>query len=248
MENIKVLLIEDEELARNLLKALLKEFSELEIIGECGDGFSGAKAINELKPDLIFLDVQMPKLTGFELLELIEHKPEIIFTTAYDEFALKAFEMNAVDYLLKPFSNARLEQSIKKAIDKIRSKVKNSPIEAVKNFIDTESSKIIDRVLIKKNSQIIVIPTDHIKYIEAQDDYVMVYADEGRFLKQKTMAYFEQHLNPNRFVRVHRSYIVQLSEIDKIELYEKDSYLLMLKNGAKLKASKTGYKKLKEML
>ncbi|MEI7595039.1 MAG: LytTR family transcriptional regulator DNA-binding domain-containing protein [Bacteroidota bacterium] len=250
MESIKVLIIEDEELARNLLKTLLAEFEELEIIGECSDGFSGAKAINELKPDLIFLDVQMPKLTGFELLELIDHKPEVIFTTAYDEFALKAFEMNAVDYLLKPFSNSRLAQSIKKAAEKIYSKEKQEPksIESLKTYIETENTKILDRILIKKNSQIIVVPADHVKYIEAQDDYVMIYATEGRFLKQKTMSFFEEHLNPSRFVRIHRSFIVQISEIDKIELYEKDSYLVLLKDGTKLKASKTGYKKLKEML
>lgn len=246
---MKVLIIEDEELARELLKSYLADYAQIEIVGECGDGFAGVKAIQEKQPDLIFLDVQMPKLTGFEMLELLDKKPEIIFTTAYDEYALKAFEENAVDYLLKPFSNIRLDQSMQKVFERLKNKKAEEPkeLESLQSFIDT-GSKVLDRVLIKKGNQLIVVPVDHINYIESADDYVMIYSQEGRFLKQKTMSFFETHLNSNNFVRIHRSYIVQVPNIDKIELYEKESYLVWLKDGTKLKASKTGYKRLKELL
>lgn len=243
--SIRVLIVEDEEPARDIVKAYLKKHIDIEIIGEAADGFNGLKAINELKPDLLFLDIQMPKLTGFEILELIEHKPVIVFTTAYDQFALKAFEMNATDYLLKPFSSERFDTAIQKAIQKINSKTSEQPqIQKLVETVD-EKTELIDRVVVKTGSKIKVIPAEKIIYIEAQDDYIMLYSEEGKHLKEKTMKYFETHLDANQFIRIHRSYIVNVNYIIQLEHFTKDSYVVVLKNGTKLKVSDSGYKNLK---
>jgi two-component system LytT family response regulator len=245
---IRTLIIEDEEPARDIVKTYLKKYPEIELLGEAADGFSGVKSINELKPDLLFLDIQLPKLTGFEILELAEHSPVIIFTTAYDQFALKAFEMNATDYLLKPFSADRFEGAMQKAFAKINSKQDESPI--IKKLVDTvdEKTDSIDRVVVKTGTKIKVIPTEKIIYIEAQDDYVMIYAEEGKHLKEKTMKYFESHLDNTQFIRIHRSYIVNVNHIAQLEHFSKDSYVVILKNGTKLKVSDSGYKNLKSRL
>jgi two-component system, LytTR family, response regulator len=246
--SIRTLIIEDEEPARDIVKTYLKKYPEVEIIGEAADGFTGVKAINELKPDLLFLDIQLPKLTGFEILELAEHSPVIIFTTAYDQFALKAFEMNATDYLLKPFSADRFDSAIQKAIAKLNSKQDEAP--SIQKLVETidEKTESIDRVVVKTGTKIKVIPTEKIIYIEAQDDYVMIYAEEGKHLKEKTMKYFENHLDVLQFVRIHRSYIVNVNHIAQLEHFSKDSYVVILKNGVKLKVSDSGYKNLKNRL
>lgn len=245
---IKVLIIEDEEPARNLLKHYISESKMLVIIGEFADGFSGAKAINELKPDLVFLDIQMPKLTGFEILEIIEHKPSIIFTTAYNEFAIKAFEMNAVDYLLKPFSKERFQQAVEKAMIKIKTEQKDvTRINAAMHTIESQE-ECISRVAIKSGTKIQVIPCEQIIFITAEGDYVMIHTKEGKYLKEKTMKYFELHLNNKMFVRIHRSFIVNVNEISRIEHYDKESYMVLMKNNTQLKASTSGYKLLKEMI
>lgn len=245
---IRTLLVEDEEPAREIVKSYLKKYPEIEIIGEAADGFSGVKAINELKPDLLFLDIQLPKLTGFEILELVEHAPVIIFTTAYDQFALKAFELNATDYLLKPFSADRFDIAIQKAFEKLKAKQAEEP--AIKKLVETidEKTESIDRVVVKTGTKIKVIPSEKIQYIEAQDDYVMIYSEEGKHLKEKTMKYFESHLDNSMFIRIHRSYIVNVNYIIQLEHFSKDSYLVILKNGAKLKVSDSGYKNLKSRL
>lgn len=245
---IRALIVEDEEPAREIIKTFLKKYDEIELIGEIGDGFNGAKGVNELKPDLLFLDIQMPKLTGFEMLELVEHNPIIIFTTAYDQFALKAFEMNATDYLLKPFSADRFNAAIEKALEKI--KLKQSEESQIKKLVETvdDKTEFIDRVVVKTGSKIKVIPADKIIYIEAQDDYVMIYSEEGKNLKEKTMKYFESHLDASVFIRIHRSYIVNINYISQLEHFTKESYLVILKNGAKLKVSDTGYRNLKNRL
>jgi len=246
--SVRVLLVEDEEPARALVKSYLKKYEEIEIIGESADGFSAVKSINELKPDLIFLDIQLPKLNGFEILELIEHFPVIIFTTAYDQFALKAFEMNATDYLLKPFSSERFDTALQKAFEKI--KRKGNEEKEIQRLSDTVSDKIefIDRVVVKSGTKIKVIPAEKIMYIEAQDDYVMIYAEESKHLKEKTMKYFESHLDSSQFIRIHRSYIVNVNYIAQLEHFTKDSYLVILKNATKLKVSDSGYKNLKARL
>lgn len=245
---IRTLIVEDEAPARDIVKTYLKKYADIDLISEAADGFSAIKQINELKPDLLFLDIQLPKLTGFEILELVEHVPVIIFTTAYDQFALKAFEMNATDYLLKPFSADRFDIAMIKALDKI--KTKHTEVPEIKKLVETVDEKIetIDRVVVKTGSKIKVIPTEKVIYIEAQDDYVMIYAEESKHLKEKTMKYFEAHLDSSQFIRIHRSYIVNVNYIAQLEHFTKDSYLVILKNGVKLKVSDTGYKNLKERL
>jgi two-component system LytT family response regulator len=243
---IKTIIVEDEKLARDLIKDYLKVHQDFELIGEYEDGFSGLKAINEKKPDLIFLDIQMPKLTGFEMLEVLEHHPAIIFTTAYDQFALKAFEHNALDYLLKPYSRDRFTEAVGKA----RDRVKSGDGASIKQLVEhrDQQEEEIHRVVVKSRSKIHVIPVDDIIYLEAQDDYVMIYTHDSKHLKQKTMKFFEAHLPAGDFVRIHRSYIARLSEISQMQLYEKESYIVILKNGVKLPVSKSGLPKLKQKL
>jgi len=248
-EKLQTLIIEDEELARNLLRSYLKDHPDIEIIGECENGFDGVKAINDKKPDLVFLDIQMPKITGFEMIELLDFKPQIIFTTAYDQYALKAFELNAVDYLLKPFSKDRMLSAIEKVKHRIQNGEDTSEkLDELSNFRAGE--EFIDRVVVKDRHKIHIITVDKIRYIESLDDYVMIYTQDGRHMKQKTMKYFETNLDPKNFIRIHRSYIVQVDNIAEIQQYEKESYIVILKdaNKTKLKVSKTGYKKIKETL
>ncbi|MDP3463174.1 MAG: LytTR family transcriptional regulator DNA-binding domain-containing protein [Bacteroidales bacterium] len=245
---IRTLIIEDEEPARQLLRSFLSGFEEIDLIGECSDGFSGLKTINETKPDLIFLDIQMPKLTGFELLELLDELPEVIFTTAYDQFAIQAFEMNAVDYLMKPFARNRLRQAVDKVIE--RFSLKSSGKEALQMLTNHihEKPPLIDRVVVKSGSKIQVIAVDDIEQLEAQDDYVMIYTTSGRFMKKETMAYYEQALPEDRFLRIHRSHIININQIGQIEQYGKESYLIMLKNGNQVNVSKSRIKDLKREL
>ncbi len=246
--SIKTLIIDDEQPARDLIHHYLNAHAEIEILGEFPDGFSGAKAIQDLKPDLIFLDIQMPKITGFEMLELIDEPPVVIFSTAYDQYAIKAFEMNAVDYLLKPYSKERFDQALQKAIQKVSGKTPGSAnIKAVLTAVD-EKTEHLQRIAVKSRHKIDVIPVSEIIHIQAEDDYVMLHTATNKYLKEKTMKYFETHLEPGRFIRIHRSYIVNADFISRLELYDKESYAVILKNGTSLKASNAGYKLLKETL
>jgi two-component system LytT family response regulator len=251
MSKIKIMIVEDERPARDLLKSYLEEYPDIEILGYYDNGFDGLKAINELKPDAVFLDVQMPKLTGFELLEVLEHQPEVIFTTAYDQYAIRAFERNAVDYLLKPFSKGRFREAITKLNTRLATKEggdkEESSIEKIRQHF-AESDEKLHRVVIKKSGKIHVISTRDINFLEAQDDYVMIYTDEGKYLKQQTMKYFEKHLDNEQFVRVHRSYIANITCIERIEPYEKSNFVLILKDGNKVPVSRTGMQVLKENL
>jgi two-component system LytT family response regulator len=241
---IRTILIDDEPLARDIIKHYLSDFKQIEVIAECSDGFEGLKAITQLKPDLIFLDIQMPKITGFEMLELVENKPAVIFTTAFDEFAIKAFEVNAVDYLLKPIDKARFDL----AIDKLPSRLSfTEQEEQALNEISLNSATN-NRVVVKNDGIIKIIPTEEINYLEADDDYVKISTANAVFSKNKTMAFFEQTLNVDQFIRIHRSYIINLAQVSKIELKEKDSYVVLLKTGIWLPVSKTGYVKLKNAL
>lgn len=244
---IRTVIVEDEKLARDLVRDYLGKHKDFEIIGEYEDGFSGLKAINELKPDLVFLDIQMPKLTGFEMLEVLEHHPAIIFTTAYDQYALRAFEHNALDYLLKPYSAGRFDEALARAREQVQTGGDQQSINRLLEHQEQQEDPI-HRVVVKSRSKIHVIPVDKIIYLEAQDDYVMIYTPESKHLKQKTMKFFESHLPVEDFVRIHRSYIVKISEISQMQLYEKESYIVILKNGVKLPVSKTGLPKLKSKL
>jgi len=244
---MKAIIVEDEEPARDLLKKYLEPFSDIELIGEYIDGFEGAKAINQLKPDIVFLDIQLPRITGIEVLELLDHSPMIIFTTAYDEYAIKAFEKNAVDYLMKPFSRERFSQAIEKV--KARIAIQSQSNQSIQQLSDNlTTGTFLDRIVVKSNQAINVIPTEDINYLEAQDDYVMIHTSGSRYMKKQTMKYFEDRLDPNQFIRIHRSFIANVTTISKLEPYEKESYLAVLKNGAKLKVSSSGYKVLKERL
>ena len=245
-KRIKTVIVEDEKLARDLVKNYLKDFEIIELLEECEDGFSGIKAIQTHKPDLVFLDIQMPKLTGFEMLELLDYTPCVVFTTAYDEYAIKAFEHNAVDYLLKPFSKERFKTAIEKAVEKIEKDEKDSG--KLQQLAEAATEESLKRIVVKSGQKINVFPVENIHYIESQDDYVMIYTNNGKFLKQKTMKFFETNLDQYQFIRIHRSYIVNVDQIVQLEPYEKDNYLCVLKSGAKLKVSQTGLKSLKSGL
>ena len=248
MNLIRTLIIEDEEPARDLVTKFLSDFDEIELVGSCTDGFNGLKSINEHKPDLIILDIQMPKLSGFELLELLDELPEIIFTTAYDQYAIQAFEKNAVDYLMKPFSKARLRQAVDKVIERLK-RQKNSQTD-LKRFVETLQSNTenITRIVVKKGSSIHVIPVEDIVQIESEDDYVFIYTMNERFMKKETLRFFEQQLPSNQFIRVHRSHLVCIDKIEKIEQYGRESFLLRLKNENLVKVSKSHIKNLKQAL
>ncbi|TDJ56471.1 MAG: response regulator [Ignavibacteria bacterium] len=245
---IRTIIIDDEQLARSITNSYLSKHPEIEIVAECSNGFDAIKKINEEKPDLIFLDIQMPKINGFEMLELLEDPPAIIFTTAYDQFAIKAFEVSAVDYLLKPFSEERFNEALKKSYNHIQDKFQQN--SAIKNIIKQNDERIefLERVVIKEGAKISILPVESIKWIEAQDDYVMINSEQGRFIKKKTMRYFENHLNENMFIRIHRSYIINADYIQHLEQKGKESYRLILKNGRELPVSKTGLTKLKNTL
>jgi two-component system LytT family response regulator len=239
---MKVIIIDDEPLARGIVKEYLSGFPQLQIVAECGDGFEGVKAIAQHRPDLVLLDIQMPKINGFEMLELIDNPPSVIFTTAFDEYAMKAFEAHAVDYLLKPFSKERFE----KALNKWMSQRSNAlPAALTEEATSPESQS---RVVVKKGQNIVVLPVQRIHYFEAFDDYVKIYTAEGFYLKKKTMAYFEKMLDASQFVRVHRSYLLNLQELTRIEPMEKDNHIALLKSGERVPLSQSGYAKLKSVL
>jgi two-component system, LytTR family, response regulator len=243
---IKTLIVDDEELARSILKEYLKNLPDIEVAGEFADGFSALKAIKKLKPDLVFLDVQMPKLNGFEVLELLDETPGIIFTTAYDQFALKAFEINAVDYLLKPFSEERFREAMEKAAGRLKSDTRTG-FAGLQEHID-KTAGTISRVVVRTKGEIRVIPAPEIIFLEAQDDYVMIYANSGKYLKQKTMKYFDDHLANDEFIRVHRSYIIRTDQIIRLEPYGKNSWIAVLKGSNKVPISRSGYTLLKHIL
>jgi len=248
MKKIKILIIDDEAPAREIIKHYLKEIDSIEVIAECADGFTGLKTISTVKPDLVFLDIQMPRITGIEMVEVLTEKPEIIFTTAYDQYALRAFELNAVDYLLKPFPKRRFLEATKKAIDKIRSGQGNKVPASQLLTKSPEASTPVSRIVVRKSNSINIISVDQIRYVEAEDDYVMIYHSDGKALKQQTMKFYEDNLPKADFVRIHRSYIVKVKEIKQIEPYGKDSYVAILHSGDKLPVSRAGYKHLKEEL
>lgn len=242
---IKAIVIDDEPLARMIIKSYLEKESDIEVVAECGDGFEGAKAIQTFNPDLVFLDIQMPKLTGFEMLEILDKTPHIIFTTAFEEHAIKAFEKSAVDYLLKPIPEERFLQGLQKFRTLFQNKQPQKTLETLKEEMEEE---ILERIVVKNGTQIKLIPAQQIIYLEAYDDYVKIHTKDGMFLKNKTMASFEKQLDPKQFVRVHRSFIVKVDQLVKIEPMEKESYKALLLNGDKVNISKAGYTRLKQTI
>jgi two-component system LytT family response regulator len=238
---MKVIIIDDEPLARSIVSEYCEE-CQLEVLAECANGLEGIKAIQLHKPDLLFLDVQMPKITGFEMLEILEDYPPVIFTTAFDEYAIKAFEANAIDYLLKPFSLERFKQALEK--------VSRPQGAATKELLETAATNPVaqSRVVVRDGNNIKIIPVHNILYFMAADDYVKIGTQEGIYLKKGTMNFFENSLATHHFVRIHRSYLVNTQFISRIEPYEKDGHLLILSNGKALPVSRSGYVLLKEAL
>lgn len=239
----KVLIIDDEPLARSVVVSYLKDFPSIEIVGQCSNGFEGLKAIEEHQPDLIFLDIQMPKINGFEMLELIEEPPAVIFTTAFDEFAIKAFEASAIDYLLKPFAKDRFEKAVNKWLSTDASNSK----EQFQTLTQSRSDEHL-RIVVKDGGEIKIIPTADVLFIEAYDDYVKIHTSNGYHLKKKTMTHYEKALPQQQFLRIHRSYIINIDALSKIESFEKNSYRATLTDGNIVPISRTAYPLLKSTL
>jgi two-component system LytT family response regulator len=242
----KVIIIDDEPLARSMVKEYLQKHPQLDLVTECGDGFEGVKAIQQHQPDLIFLDIQMPKINGFEMLELLEQTPAVIFTTAFDEYAIKAFEAHAIDYLLKPFNQERFDKAVTKWQDQRSSNTETKTEDLLETA--SQSPTQSHRIVVKNGSKIKIIPVHDVFYLEAADDYVKIHTTEGYFLKNKTMNHFEKALDDQQFVRSHRSYIVNVQQITRIDPYEKDNHIAILRSGAKVPVSRGGYGKLKTVL
>ncbi len=244
--SLKVIIVDDEPLARAVVREYLGEHPGVEVVAECGNGFEAVKAVADLSPDLMFLDVQMPKLDGFEVLELLGRSVPVIFTTAYDQYALRAFEVHAVDYLLKPFNETRFAEALSRARGRIQAQ-EALPVEQLVADARPRTSPA-ERVLIRDGSQVHVIPVERIDYVEAQDDYVCFKADGRDYLKDQTMSAVETTLDPTRFVRIHRSYLLNIERIARVELYAKDSRVAILRDGRRLPVSRAGYARLAKLL
>jgi two-component system LytT family response regulator len=240
------IIVDDEEPARDLIKAYLKNFPQITLLAECANGFEALKAIQEHNPHILFLDVQMPKITGLELLEVLDNKPAVVFTTAFDQYAIRAFELSAVDYLLKPFSTERFNQAVEKVLARLQQNQPSPVKELLENF--DQNGEQLNRIVVKSGSKMVVIPIADILFIEAQEDYVMIHTEKGRYMKQQTMGYYETHLPADTFVRIHRSYIANINRIERLEPYDKESYAAVIAPNHRLRASRTGYKKLRETL
>jgi two-component system LytT family response regulator len=244
----KIVIIDDEPLARSIVAEYLQGKNDVEVVAECNNGYEGVKAITQHKPDLVFLDIQMPKINGFEMLELLDNVPPVIFTTAFDEYAIKAFEANAVDYLLKPFSKERFNSALEKWDAKGTNKTANE--KGMQNLLENteKQSEEKDRIVVRTNSEISIIPVEEVHYIEAYDDYVKIFTKDNYFLKKKTMNYYEEVLDKSKFFRVHRSFIINLEQLTRIEPLEKNTHIALLRSGKKVPLSRTGYTRLKEKL
>jgi two-component system LytT family response regulator len=244
-KKLRTLVVDDEELARQVMRELLRAHDDIEVITECRNGLEAVKAVAEHKPDLLFLDVQMPKLTGFDVLELIGSEVPVIFVTAYDEYAMKAFEVHAVDYLLKPVGKDRLAS----ALQRVRTRKKEKlPVAAELAAAARPVGQFAERLVVKDGTRVTLIPVGKLDYAEAQDDYVALATEGHKHLKQQTIASLEAALDPKRFVRVHRSYVVNLERVARIEPYGKDSRVAVLSNGVKLPVSRAGYARLQSLL
>jgi two-component system LytT family response regulator len=252
---LRVIVVDDEALARSVVREYLAAHADVTIVAECSNGFEAVKAVSELSPDLMFLDVQMPKLDGFEVLELLGREVRVIFTTAYDKYALRAFDVHAVDYLLKPFSEERFAEALTRARERMHAEQAPDAAGAAPEpdldalLADARPRQApLERVLIRDGAQVHVIAVDRIDYVEAQDDYVCFMAEGKSYLKDQTMAAVEAALDPARFVRIHRSYLLNIERIGRVELYAKDSRLAILRDGRKLPVSRAGYARLSKLL
>lgn len=242
---IRAVIVDDEELARHVLREMIAAHPEIEIVAECTNGFEAVKAVTEHKPDLLFLDIQMPKLDGFEVLELIGTDHAVIFATAYDQYALRAFEVHAVDYLLKPFGTERFEAALVRAKQRMGEQAK---VPAQLATAARAPGQFPERIVLRDGSEVYIIPVAKLDYAEAQDDYVALASEGKKRLKQQTISSLEESLDPSRFLRVHRSYILNLERLKKLEPYGKDSHVAILADGTRLPVSRTGYNRLRAVL
>jgi len=247
MKTINAVVVDDEDLARSVVKEHLAAHPEVRLLAECTNGFDAVKIVNEFKPDLLFLDIQMPKLDGFEVLELLDPQPAVIFVTAYDQHALRAFEVHAVDYLLKPFSQERFEEAVSRV--KVRlGQGHPSKIQAAELGNIARSDWPLDRIVVKDGTKVTLIPLASLDYVQAQDDYVLLKTPEKGHLKQQTLTSLEQRLDPSRFLRIHRSFIIQLDRLVRLEQAETESWVAVLQDGTRLPVSKSGYARLKGIM
>ena len=245
MKKLRVMIVDDEELARTLLREFLNTREDVEICAECANGFEAVKAAGECNPDLILLDVQMPKLDGFEVLELIQNDVAVVFVTAYDEYALRAFDVHAVDYLLKPFSADRLHAAVDRARRRVGEKL---PPAAEIAAAARSPERHLERIVVKDGAKVTIVPVDKLDYVEAQDDYVLIVSGGRKLLKQQTISSLEKLLNPSIFLRLHRSVIVNVERVARIEPYTKDSRIAILNDGTRLPVSRAGYARLQDLL
>jgi two-component system, LytTR family, response regulator len=245
-QKIRAIIVDDEDLARQIIREMLTPHAEIEIVAECANGFDAVKAVSELRPDLIFLDIQMPKLDGFEVLELIGSDFAVIFATAYDEHALRAFEVHAVDYLLKPFRADRFDEALHRAKERIGKKMPTSP-DQLKSTARAPG-QYAERIVVKDGTRVQIIPAAKLDYAEAQDDYVALASAGKKYLKQQTISSLEASLDPKSFVRIHRSYVVNLERVARLEPFGKDTHVVILNDGARLPVSRAGHVRLKELL
>jgi two-component system LytT family response regulator len=243
---MRIVIVDDEPLARAVVREFAAADPEIEIAAECANGFEAVKAVAEQQPDLVLLDVQMPKLDGFEVLELLGRDQPVVFITAYDDYALRAFEVHAVDYLLKPFSAERFIEAMTRARERLRAR-RPTPVEEIVREAKPRVGPV-ERVLIRDGANVHVLPVDAIDYVEAQDDYVAFTSGGRQYLKDQTLAAVEATLDPARFVRIHRSYVLNIDRISKVELYAKDSRIAILRDGTRLPVSRAGYTRLSELL
>lgn len=245
MSFVRAIIVDDEPLARGVIREHLEAHPDILIVAECANGFEAVKSITELEPDILFLDIQMPKLTGFEVLDLLETRPAVVFVTAYDSFALKAFDVHAVDYLLKPFSRDRFEEALARAV--AGAGMQTGAIAGLLRDSRT-GSRPIERILIRDGQKVHVVPVDSVTHIEAQDDYVAVHAGGKTYLKQESLVDLEAALDPARFIRIHRSSLLNIDSLVRLEPYAKESHVAILRDGSRLPVSRSGYDRLKGLL
>lgn len=240
MPDIHILIVDDEQPARKKIRSFLKDETGIEAITEAENGVIAAKLIQEKKPELVFLDIQMPGLNGFEVIETVgvENMPAVVFVTAYDQYAIEAFEVQAIDYLLKPFDQERFRKSYRRALEQIQSKNENAAIfKKMLEEIKLEK-KFLKRIMVNIGSRFFFIKTSEIMFVEAEEKYVKLHTEKERYLLRETMSNLEQRLDPAKFARIHRSCLVNLDFIQEMHPWSHGDYTVILKNGAKLTASR----------
>ena len=242
-KQLKVLIVDDEPLARRLVREYLQPHADMQIIGECQNGLEAVQAIGEHNPDLVFLDIQMPKLSGLAVLEVCDRDHGVIFTTAYDQYALKAFDHHAVDYLLKPFSQQRFDEALAQARKSLA-----QPLAQLRQLVTAGAVERPERLLVRDRGQVHVVPVEQVDYVEAQDDYIEIHFNGRSLLKTQRLSDLEAQLDPARFARVHRSFLINLARLQRIERSGKDSQVAVLHSGAQIPISRAGHERLKALM